>query len=74
MSKHDVEVVARAIEGALASDDKMPESIARAAMAADPRVPRLQEALRLICNQTDGGWAIKLARAALAEADKHRDG
>jgi hypothetical protein len=70
MSKDDLEVVARAIEDALASDDMMPETIARAAIAVDPRVIRLSEALRLICNQTDGSWAIKLARAALAETEK----
>jgi hypothetical protein len=69
MSK-DVEVVIRAIENVLALGNQVPESIARAAMAADPRVNRLREALRLVCNQTDGGWAIKLARAALEEMEK----
>jgi hypothetical protein len=70
MSKDDVEVVAQAIECALASDNNMPESIACAAMAADPRVARLRDTLRRICNQTDGGWALELARAALAETEK----
>lgn len=70
MSKDDVSVVARAVKDALASDDTTPENVARAAMVADPRVSRLSDALRTVSNQTDGNWAIKLARAALAEIDK----
>lgn len=69
VSRDDVKVVAKAIEDALGTDTKMLEHIARVAMAADPRVSRLRDTLHSICNQTDGAWAIKLARAALAELD-----
>ena len=67
MSKDDVSVVVRAVQDVLASDNRTPENIARAAMIADPRVSRLREALRRVCKQTDGNWAINLAREALAE-------
>ena len=69
MSKDDVSVVVRAVEDVLASDNRTPENIARAAMIADPRVSRLREALRRVCKQTDGNWAINLAREALAEIE-----
>jgi hypothetical protein len=69
MSSDDVNVVVAAVEDLLASHNATPEDIARAAMVADPRVSRLREALRAICNQTDGNWAIKLARAALADSE-----
>ena len=71
MNLDDLGTVARAIEDALASGDGTPTKVARAAMEADPRVFRLTEALRTICLQTDGKWAIKLARAALEEIEKH---
>jgi len=69
MSKDDVSVVVRAVQDVLASDNRTPENIARAAMIADPRVSRLREALRRVCKQTDGNWAINLAREALAEIE-----
>ena len=69
MSKDDVSVVVRAVQYVLTSDNRTPEDIARAAMIADPRVSRLKEALRRVCKQTDGNWAINLAREALAEIE-----
>jgi len=63
-------LVVKAVEDVLASDDRTPDNIARAAMVADPRVFRLRETLRRVCNQTDGNWAIDLARAALVEIEK----
>ena len=53
----------------MSSDDRTPEDLARAAMAVDPRVLRLKEALHGVCNQTDGTWAIMLARDALSEIE-----
>jgi hypothetical protein len=69
MSRDDVSVVVRAVQDVLASDNRTPENIARAAMIADPRVSRLREALRRVCRQTDGSWAINLAREALADIE-----
>ena len=69
MSRDDVSVIVRAVQDVLASGNMTPENIARAAMIADPRVSRLSEALRRICKQTDGNWAINLAREALAEIE-----
>lgn len=71
MNLDDVETVAQAIEDALAHD-RTPTKVARAAMAADPRVFRLTEALRTVCRQTDGKWAIKLARDALEEIENQK--